>query len=284
MRLCGGYHALCHYLRAPGELGALWVDPPPRDVPGGARAPRWRSRACWAPRRRAPWTAARWRRSSSAADTKRAAVATVRAGSHEDTTATATATGPTGPTRPDRGLAARGRLVGAALGLCRNRETRRRRGVRARDRGTASVREPGAPASRRAEAGPRARRTALAVARPSSSRRWRSCRSRRFASAPRRRRRCWSSGARWRGTCRRRRRRRGRTAGRARTATPFSFAATPKTPRRAATAFFATARTERAKAPIAGPAPDDPAIPSPSRRTRGRAWGSFCCSRAREPP
>ena len=33
MRLCGGYHALCHYLRAPGELGALWVDPPPRDVP-----------------------------------------------------------------------------------------------------------------------------------------------------------------------------------------------------------------------------------------------------------
>ena len=27
------------------------------------------------------------------------------------------------------------------------------------------------------------------------------------------------------------------------------------------------------KAPIAGPAPDDPAIRSPSRRTRGRAWG-----------
>ena len=32
MRLCGGYHALCHYLRAPGELGALWVDPAPTSV------------------------------------------------------------------------------------------------------------------------------------------------------------------------------------------------------------------------------------------------------------
>ena len=32
MRLCGGYHALCHYLRAPSELGALWVDPAPTSV------------------------------------------------------------------------------------------------------------------------------------------------------------------------------------------------------------------------------------------------------------
>ena len=32
MRLCGGFHALCHYLRAPSELGALWVDPAPTSV------------------------------------------------------------------------------------------------------------------------------------------------------------------------------------------------------------------------------------------------------------
>ena len=103
MRLCGGYHALCHYLRAPGELGALWVDPPPRDVPRRrAGATLALARLLGAEAARAV-DRARWRRSSSAADTKRAAVATVRAGSHEDTTATATATGPTGPTRPDRG-------------------------------------------------------------------------------------------------------------------------------------------------------------------------------------
>jgi CRP-like cAMP-binding protein len=33
MRLSGGYHALCHYFRAPHELGALWVDPPPHSTP-----------------------------------------------------------------------------------------------------------------------------------------------------------------------------------------------------------------------------------------------------------
>ena len=36
MRLCGGYHALCHYLRAPSELGALWVDPAPTSTPSSS--------------------------------------------------------------------------------------------------------------------------------------------------------------------------------------------------------------------------------------------------------
>ena len=33
MRLAGGYHALCHYLCAPSELAALWVDPAPSAAP-----------------------------------------------------------------------------------------------------------------------------------------------------------------------------------------------------------------------------------------------------------
>ena len=43
MRLSSGYHALCHYLAMPSELGSLWVDvPPPEATPevtaGGATA------------------------------------------------------------------------------------------------------------------------------------------------------------------------------------------------------------------------------------------------------